>query len=83
MPPNQTGLRRLYTNSSGLVLGASLSALGGFGFDGDIDFGALLELHVLPAIVHQPIGNSDFLVQVIGALNRNLSLLGLSTVRWG
>ena len=32
----------------------------GLGFDGDIDCGAQLEFHILPAVVHQPIGNSNF-----------------------
>lgn len=59
MPHNRTACG-LCHRSSGFVVGTSLSALSGFGFDGEIDFGAQLQFHVLPAVVHPPIGNLNF-----------------------
>jgi hypothetical protein len=65
------------TESSFLVPRSSGGA-GRLGLDRDIDFGTWLELYLLPIIVHQPIGNANFFVQIIGSLNGDLSLFWFS-----
>src|ERR1700676_3037404 len=46
----------------------------GVGFDGDIDFGAGLELHFFAVFIFQFVFNPDFFIEMIGAFDADLSL---------
>ena len=47
-------------------------------FDFDFDLSSRLELHFLSVIIDQLIGHSNFLVQVICSLDRDLGFLRFS-----